>query len=69
MVKIRLQRVGTKKRPFYRVVVMDELKRRDGGVVENLGQYQPIIKDGVFNVKEDRVIDCLKRCAADCDGA
>ena len=64
-VKIRLQRVGTKNRPFYRVVVVDERKKRDGSMIENLGQYQPIIKkeDVQFTVKEERVLDWLKKGA------
>ncbi|MCQ2573851.1 MAG: 30S ribosomal protein S16 [Treponema sp.] len=42
MVKIRLKRFGTKKRPFYRVVVMDAREPRDGRCIEELGTYQPI---------------------------
>ncbi|HEY1406498.1 MAG TPA: 30S ribosomal protein S16 [Spirochaetota bacterium] len=61
--KIRLQRVGAKNRPFYRVVVVDERKKRDGAVIENVGQYQPVTKEGNFAVKEDRVIDWLKKGA------
>ena len=64
-VKIRLQRVGAKNRPFYRVVVVDERKKRDGSMIENLGQYQPIIQkeDMQFTVKEERVLDWLKKGA------
>ena len=62
-VKIRLQRVGTKKRPFYRVVVMDERKRRDGSTIENIGQYHPISAGNQFTVNEERVIDWLKKGA------
>lgn len=45
MVKIRLKRFGTKKRPCYRVVVQDERKPRDGVCIEELGTYQPIAAD------------------------
>ena len=64
-VKIRLQRVGAKNRPFYRVVVVDERKKRDGSVIENLGQYQPIVvkEDVQFTVKEERVLEWLKKGA------
>jgi small subunit ribosomal protein S16 len=41
MVKIRLSRVGTKKRPFYRVVAIDQRKPRDGRPLEFLGTYDP----------------------------
>ncbi len=42
MVKIRLKRFGTQKRPCYRVVVQDERKPRDGRCIEEIGVYQPI---------------------------
>ena len=42
MVKIRLKRLGSKKRPFYRVVVQDSREPRDGKVIEELGYYQPV---------------------------
>ena len=46
MVKIRLKRFGTKKRPFYRVVVQDAREPRDGRCIEELGTYQPIAAEG-----------------------
>ena len=42
MVKIRLKRFGTKKRPCYRVVVQDSREPRDGKCIEEIGIYQPI---------------------------
>lgn len=42
MVKIRLKRMGSKKRPFYRVVVQDAREPRNGKVIEELGYYQPV---------------------------
>lgn len=41
MVKLRLQRFGTKKRPFYRVVAADSRKKRDGRYLEIIGTYDP----------------------------
>lgn len=41
MVKIRLKRIGTTKRPKYRVVVQDSKTRRDGAVIEEIGFYDP----------------------------
>lgn len=41
-VRIRLRRMGRKKKPHYRVVVADQRKPRDGGFVESLGYYQPL---------------------------
>ncbi len=43
-VRIRLKRFGTKKRPFYRIVVMDSRTPRDGRVLEEIGLYHPIEK-------------------------
>ncbi|HNV46253.1 MAG TPA: 30S ribosomal protein S16 [Spirochaetota bacterium] len=62
-VKIRLQRVGAKKKPCYRVVAIDERKKRDGAVLEFLGQYQPISGGSQFSVNEDKVIGWLKNGA------
>ncbi|WP_062326516.1 30S ribosomal protein S16 [Treponema endosymbiont of Eucomonympha sp.] len=42
MVKIRLKRLGTKKRPFFRIVVQDSRKSRDGAALEEIGIYHPI---------------------------
>ncbi len=42
MVKIRLKKFGTKKRPDYRIVVQDARKPRDGRTIEEIGQYHPI---------------------------
>ena len=42
MVKIRLQRVGKKKAPFYHVVVADSRSPRDGKIVEKIGTYNPM---------------------------
>ena len=39
---IRLKRFGTKKRPYYRIVVMDKMAPRDGKTIEELGYYHPI---------------------------
>lgn len=62
-VKIRLQRVGTKKRPFYRVVAVDSKARRDGKVIDQIGQYQPIVDGEQFNIDEEKVIKWLKQGA------
>jgi small subunit ribosomal protein S16 len=58
-VKIRLQRFGTKKKPFYRVVAVDSRKKRDGGVIEWLGRYQPIVDGQQFDVNEEKIIKWL----------
>jgi small subunit ribosomal protein S16 len=46
VVKIRLKRFGAKKRPYYRIVVLDERKPRDGATLEEIGYYHPIEAEG-----------------------
>ncbi len=62
-VKIRLQRAGKKKMPYYKVVAIDSRNRRDGSILENLGQYQPVVDGVQFAVNEDKVIEWLKKGA------
>ena len=53
-VRIRLSRKGAKKRPFYRIVVADSRRARDGKVIENIGTYNPMLqKDNPERVKLD----------------
>ena len=55
MVKIRLKRFGTKKRPCYRVVIQDSRKPRDGECIEEIGTYQPIAAaDSQVSIDMDR---------------
>lgn len=44
MLKLRLQRIGRRKRPFYRIVVMTNRTRRDGRPIDYVGYYDPILK-------------------------
>lgn len=44
MLKIRLKRAGRKGKPFYRIVLMESLSKRDGKAIEELGYYDPIKK-------------------------
>jgi len=63
-VRIRLKRFGTKKRPFYRIVVMDSRTPRDGRVLEEIGLYHPIEKkEKQIAISADRVKDWLSRGA------
>ena len=57
--KIRLKRIGRRNRPFYRLVVMDSRKRRDGAAIEELGWYNPIDADHSYDIKDDRIIHWL----------
>jgi len=57
VVRIRMQRTGRSRRPFYRIQVLDERVRRDGASIEQLGWYDPIAKDPAKQVQlnEERV--------------
>lgn len=55
MVKIRLMRIGAKGRPFYRVVAVDERKKRTGSYLELLGTYNPLTTPKEINLKQDRI--------------
>ncbi|MDR1721202.1 MAG: 30S ribosomal protein S16 [Endomicrobium sp.] len=55
VVRLRLQRKGKTKRPYYRVVAIDQRVKRDGKPIEVLGQYDPIAKDNKLNVDEGRI--------------
>lgn len=55
MVKIRLKRMGRRHRPFYRIAAMEVRAPRDGRVLEELGYYDPMVKDVEKQVKLDTV--------------
>lgn len=50
MLKIRLKRIGRKKRPSYRIIAIDSRKRRDGQPIEELGFYNSLTKNSKFNI-------------------
>ena len=60
--KIRLKRIGRRNRPFYRIIIIDSRKRRDGSAIEQVGWYNPIEnnKEKNYNLKEDRILEWLK---------
>lgn len=55
MVRIRLTRMGAKKRPFYRVVVADARSPRDGRFIEQIGHYNPMTEPHTVQLKMDRI--------------
>ncbi|RKD75396.1 MULTISPECIES: 30S ribosomal protein S16 [Sinobaca] len=55
-VKIRLKRMGSKKRPFYRVVVADSRAPRDGRFIEEIGTYNPLEKPAAVKLDEDKAL-------------
>jgi small subunit ribosomal protein S16 len=59
-VRIRLKRLGAKKRPFYRVVVADQRSPRDGRFIENIGRYQPLDDPSLIEIDEERALYWLR---------
>ncbi len=57
MVKIRMKRMGRRHRPFYRINAMDTRSPRDGRVIEELGYYDPLVKEESkqIKLKADRI--------------
>jgi small subunit ribosomal protein S16 len=62
-VKIRLTRMGKKKQPSYRVVVMDSRKPRDGEYLEQIGRYDPRQDPSIVEIDNDRALDWLQKGA------
>ena len=54
MVRIRLRRMGAKKKPFYRVVVANQRSPRDGRFIETIGTYDPLTNPPTIDIKSDR---------------
>ena len=66
-VKIRLNRMGAKKNPFYRIVVADSRAPRDGRFIEILGNYDPSKQPAVVSIDEEKAIDWMKKGAQPTD--
>ena len=62
-VKIRLKRMGSKKRPFYRIVVADSRSPRDGRFIETVGTYNPLTDPETVTPKEEKVMNWLNNGA------
>ncbi len=66
-VKIRLKRMGTHKKPFYRFVVADSRSPRDGRFIDMVGTYDPLKKPATINVDQAKTLDWLKKGATPSD--
>ena len=66
-VKMRLKRMGAKKRPFYRIVVADSRSPRDGRFIEEVGYYNPIENPAVVKVDKELAMKCLNNGATPTD--
>lgn len=69
MVKIRLKRLGAKKHPKYRIVVMDGRDRRDGRVIDEIGYYDPQQNPAEIRIVEESALKWLRNGAQPTDTA
>lgn len=66
-VKLRLQRMGKKKQPIYKIVAVNSRTKRDGRFIEAIGSYNPRINPMTITLREDRVFHWLERGAQPTD--
>lgn len=66
-VKIRMTRMGSKKKPFYRINIADSRAPRDGRFIETVGTYNPLVAENQVTLKEDRIMEWLKNGAQPSD--
>jgi small subunit ribosomal protein S16 len=66
-VKIRLQRMGRKKNPFYHIVIADSRSPRDGRFIELIGTYDPTTIPATININKDKALDWLQKGAQPTD--
>lgn len=69
MVKIRLTRIGTHKKPFYRLIVTDSKARRDGPFIEILGTYDPLKEPTEIKIDIEKAKDWISKGAQPTDTA
>lgn len=67
MLMIRLARFGSKKKPTYRLVVIEKERARDSRAVEIVGHYNPVAQPAVVNLKHDRIAHWMKNGAQPSD--
>jgi len=66
-VRIRLKRMGAKKKPFYRIVVADSRSPRDGRFIEEIGYYNPTTDPTTIKIDTDKAKDWLSKGAQPSD--
>ncbi|MDQ0159118.1 30S ribosomal protein S16 [Alkalibacillus sp. S2W] len=65
--KIRLKRMGSKRNPFYRVVVADSRAPRDGRIIEQIGTYNPVSETPEVSINEEKALDWMTKGAQPSD--
>ena len=66
-VKLRLKRMGSKRKPFYRIIVADSRSPRDGRFIDQVGTYNPMKADDKYTIKEAETIEWLNKGAQPTD--
>ncbi|HIS29477.1 MAG TPA: 30S ribosomal protein S16 [Candidatus Avamphibacillus intestinigallinarum] len=66
-VKIRLKRMGSKRKPFYRIVVADSRFPRDGRSIEQIGTYNPVSEPVQLKIDEEKAVDWMFKGAKPSD--
>ena len=66
-VKLRLKRMGAKKRPFYRIVAADSRDSRDGRFIELIGTYNPLVEPKAVEIDEEKALKWLHNGAKPTD--
>ncbi len=66
-VKIRMRRMGSKRKPFYRIVVADSRMPRDGRFIEEVGYYNPLTNPDEVKLEEDKIFEWLENGAQPSD--
>ena len=66
-VKIRMRRMGSKRKPFYRIVVADSRMPRDGRFIEQVGYYNPLTNPDEVKLEEDKIFEWLEKGAQPSD--
>ncbi|QKY69010.1 30S ribosomal protein S16 [Lentibacillus sp. CBA3610] len=66
-VKIRMKRMGSKRNPFYRIVVADSRSPRDGRFIEQIGTYNPVVNPVEVKINEEKALDWMTNGAKPSD--
>ena len=66
-VKIRLKRMGSNKKPFYRIVVADSRSPRDGKFIEEIGYYNPVSQPKQIKINDEKAVKWLSNGAQPTD--
>lgn len=65
--KLRLTRMGSKKKPFYRIVAVDSASRRDGRALDYVGYYNPMTEPAEIKIDQEKVASWMERGAQPTD--